>query len=350
MKSDIIAIQSRDYWFKIIEMLQQNWALIDIDPDGSCLVYFMHDGSGVFDEMHFTSEQEAQSQLKQNGFRRYAEDSKAQEFISTPKSPFYKDSHPNGPIYSSGRYWSRTKHRDKNSVKDGKQTPYNCHTSKKLQDCFIKKPWQGEDPKKACFLFVGLDANFEPESKIPPAFFKGEILTYLDDGVGYWQKRGFHHPFMHPDYRGSGRLYHERFAQIGFKPDEANLVSFVELLHVPTTGRSNLNANDLCPDHLYKLADWFSRGSAQYIFFVSSKVTRLIRQAKNSHDFDLLPLNHVQMDKDFKDLKVLRKKNGQTIYGIYHFSVHYREQVTVLERQIAQIREIVRTFTQPRAL
>ena len=108
MKRDIVEIRSRDYWFKIVEMLQQNWALIDIDPSGLCLVYFVHDGSGVFDEMHFTSEQEAQSQSKQNGFRRYAEDIRAQEFIGAPKPPFSKDSHPNGPIYSSGRYWSHS--------------------------------------------------------------------------------------------------------------------------------------------------------------------------------------------------------------------------------------------------
>ena len=108
MKRDIIEIRSRDYWFKIVEMLQQNWALIDMDPMGSCVVYFLHDGSGVFDEIHFRSDQEAQSQLKQNGFHRYADAIKAQSFIDTPKPPFYKDSHPNGPIYSSGRYWSHS--------------------------------------------------------------------------------------------------------------------------------------------------------------------------------------------------------------------------------------------------
>jgi hypothetical protein len=223
---------------------------------------------------------------------------------------------------------------------------YNCHTSKKLKDCFIKQPWQGNNPKKARFLFVGLDANFDANIENNATFFKEEILMYLEDGVGYWQKRGFHHPFMHPYYSGSGRLYHERFAKIGFKPYEADLVSFVELLHVPTTGGNNLDAFDLCPTHLRKLADWFNCGSARYIFFVSSKVTELVRRTRNTHDLELLPPNQVKMDDDFKDLKVLRKKNGQTIYGIYHFSLHYREQVIVLERQIAQIREIVHKFVE----
>ncbi len=225
---------------------------------------------------------------------------------------------------------------------------YICHTSKRLKDCFIKKPWQGNNPQKARFLFVGLDANFDENIENISPFFKEEISTYLDDGVGYWKDRGFHHPFMHRDYHGSGRLYHDRFSRIGFKPDDADLVSFVELLHVPTTGRSNLNASDLSLEHLNKLAEWFDYGSAMYIFFVSRKVTELMRQKKPS--LDLLPQNQVIINDDFENLKVLRKKNGQIIYEIYHLSCHYDWQWSMLERQINDIRAIVRTFTQPHAL
>jgi hypothetical protein len=67
----------------------------------------VHDGSGVFDEMTFTTEQEAKAQLTKNGFNRYSEDIKAQKIIGVPEPPFYKARHPNGPIYSSGRYWNR---------------------------------------------------------------------------------------------------------------------------------------------------------------------------------------------------------------------------------------------------
>ena len=225
---------------------------------------------------------------------------------------------------------------------------YTCHTSERLKDCFIKKPWQGNNPQKARFLFVGLDANFDKNIEtISPTFFKEEIKTYLDNGAGYWKKRKFHHPFMDSHYKGSGKRYHEIFSSIGFKPDDADLVSFVELLHVPTTGRSKLNASDLSLEHLNKLADWFDHGSAMYIFFVSGKVTKLMRQTKPS--LDLLPQNQVKMDDNFKDLKVLRKKNGQTIYEIYHLSC-FGWQWPKLERQIAQIREIVRTFTHPQGL
>ena len=100
----LVEISSRDYWFKIVEFLQQNWALIDETPDG-CVVFFFGDTSGVFDRLTFLSVEEAETALRRNGFARFAEDKKAQEFIAIPEPPFYESSHPNGPIYSSKRFW-----------------------------------------------------------------------------------------------------------------------------------------------------------------------------------------------------------------------------------------------------
>ena len=99
-----IQIDSRDYWFKIVDFLQQNWALIDPDRNG-VVVYFFGDTSGVFDELIFTSKQEAEAGLRRNGFRLYAEDLDAHKFISVPNAPFTRSTHPAGPIYSSGQYW-----------------------------------------------------------------------------------------------------------------------------------------------------------------------------------------------------------------------------------------------------
>ena len=48
-------IKSTDFWFKIIEFLQQNWALIEEQSDSGCIVCFIHDASGVFDRMSFES-------------------------------------------------------------------------------------------------------------------------------------------------------------------------------------------------------------------------------------------------------------------------------------------------------
>ena len=186
------------------------------------------------------------------------------------------------------------------------QMPYNCHPSHKLRDCFKKKPWQGNDPTKAHFIFVGLDANFNAniENTLP------EIFDYLNDGVKYWQSNHekVHHPFRLGHYHGDGRKYHDRFATIGFTPEHAELVSFIELLDIPTTGGSNLRASDLLPDHLCKLAKWFDCGTVRYIFFVSSKVTKLMRQTRESNGLDLLPPDRVKMDDDFENLKVLREK------------------------------------------
>jgi hypothetical protein len=106
MHGNEIEIRSRDYWFKIVEFLQQNWALIDQDANGpGCTVYFFGDTAGVFDRLRFPSVAEAEVALLRNGFKRYATDPKAQEFIAKPEPPFWESRHPNGAIYSSGRYW-----------------------------------------------------------------------------------------------------------------------------------------------------------------------------------------------------------------------------------------------------
>ena len=99
-----VEIRSRDYWFKIVEFLQQNWALIDENPDG-CTVFFFGDTSGVFDRLSFPSVAEAEAALRRNGFDRFSADKKAQEFIAIPQPPFHERPHPNGPIYSSGKFW-----------------------------------------------------------------------------------------------------------------------------------------------------------------------------------------------------------------------------------------------------
>lgn len=96
---------SSDYWFKVVEFLQQNWALIDVNEDSTATVIFLNDASGIFDQMFFSSADEAQKGLRKNGFMPLSEDKEAQKFIATPKGPFEEARHPNGPIYSSGRFW-----------------------------------------------------------------------------------------------------------------------------------------------------------------------------------------------------------------------------------------------------
>lgn len=103
-QGDNIETQSRDYWFKVVDFLQQNWALIDPAEHGT-VVWFFGDTAGVFDELRFESEAAALKALNRNGFKRFSDDQEAQKFIAIPEGPFRRRSHPNGPIYSSGRYW-----------------------------------------------------------------------------------------------------------------------------------------------------------------------------------------------------------------------------------------------------
>ena len=97
-------INNRDFWIKVVGMLQQNWALIGKNGDSNA-VYFLDDMGKVFDHIDFESVDEAQAALARNGFRLFAEEKKLQEIISSPREPFTYGSHPSGKIYSSGDYW-----------------------------------------------------------------------------------------------------------------------------------------------------------------------------------------------------------------------------------------------------
>ncbi len=209
---------------------------------------------------------------------------------------------------------------------------YELHPSERLKAHFREKPWQGADPFQALFLFVGLDANYDAsvEKTLP------EIFGYLDDGVAFWRQHGegVHHPFRLPHYSGSGKRYHDKFAEIGFTPQHAPLVSFVELLHLPTNGRSELKSSDLSPDHLRWMARIFNDGSSKYVF-LPQKVARLMRKTKHFPWLPAKPLRNVG------NLPVFCERNGQTVYKAYHFSC-YGWQLPVLNRQIAQIGDIVR--------
>lgn len=210
--------------------------------------------------------------------------------------------------------------------------PYTRHPSEKLVSIFKQKPWQGNDPAKAKFIFMGLDANYDAniEKSLP------EIFEYLYCGVDFWRLKKVHHPFRLPHYHGCGRKYHDKFAEIGFTPEQAELVSFVEILHEPTEGRSNLILEDLSDEHLEFILDIMQRGTAKYIFMFS-RVVSILQQTKL---FQWLPRSPIAQDGD---LKVLRESNGQKIYQMYHLSC-YGWQLKVLNKQINQIRRIVETI------
>jgi hypothetical protein len=103
--NDVLPIKGADPWVKVVDMLQQNWASIEPSEAGGVSVWFYGDTSYVFDRIDFATELDAQKALRRNGFSRFAGDPELQSFLCAPEPPFRQGRHPNGPIYSSGRYW-----------------------------------------------------------------------------------------------------------------------------------------------------------------------------------------------------------------------------------------------------
>jgi len=91
------------WWVKIVGFLQQNWAIIR--SDGVTIVLFANDLGGIFDWIEFSDEWSAQRALTRNGFSEFDKDLALREFLMPPEKVIGFRSHPDGPIYSSGRFW-----------------------------------------------------------------------------------------------------------------------------------------------------------------------------------------------------------------------------------------------------
>jgi hypothetical protein len=187
---------------------------------------------------------------------------------------------------------------------------YKAHPSRELNNHFARRPYQGVEPSSATYLFIGLDANYDPNIERNPIF--PHLLKYHDDGVGFWRRHGVHHPFLLPGYKGDGCRYHKTFARIGFAPEHAALVSFAELLHVPTVGRNQLAPADLDAAHLQMLRSAILGGKPKQIF-VSAGVARLM-QASNA--FPWLSKNPTGSGP----LPVLYSGADREVYLHLHFS------------------------------
>jgi hypothetical protein len=207
---------------------------------------------------------------------------------------------------------------------------YTAHPSAALRSLFALRPFQGVAPTEATFVFVGLDANYEADLEHKPIFSK--VREYHEDGVAFWRRNRVHHPFLLPEYSGDGQFYHRSFARIGFGPEHAHRVSFVELLHVPTVGRNKLAPTDFSAPHLSMLNDALLHGRAKHIF-ISSGVSRLMHATKA---FGWLP----KAPGDYLGpLGVLYRHGTKVVYSHLHFSVYGKFE----ERKVneaAAIREL----------
>lgn len=93
-----------DWWVKVVEFLQQNWAL-PVPIERGYALLFIGDDARVFDRLDFADESSMLEALQRNGFEEFAKTPELQEFLCPPGPPISTRRHPNGLIYSSGRFW-----------------------------------------------------------------------------------------------------------------------------------------------------------------------------------------------------------------------------------------------------
>ena len=163
---------------------------------------------------------------------------------------------------------------------------YGPHPSGALRDLFASQriPFQGQRLEMARVVFLGLDANYDPELSSYPDFFE-RILEYHHDGVAFWKRHGVHHPFLLPEYplakNTGGVPYHRRFQAMGLSAEQADCIAFVELLNVPTTGRTQKTIfwRLFDADYATTLEHVLSDGRSRLVV-LSGSVLTAIREAK----------------------------------------------------------------------
>jgi hypothetical protein len=197
--------------------------------------------------------------------------------------------------------------------------PYNRHTNSELIEEFHKAPvpYQGADPTRARCVFIGLDANFDKDIENSEIF--DDVKSYLRDGPEFWRQNKVHHPFL-KKYTGGGRYYHTEFSQIGFTSQHADCVSFVEIVPVPTYGKSSLRTSDIrseeIKNHLRELSKIIIHGS-QHVF-ISKSVGKLLRA---SEYFSWLPPEPtLDSSGNLKHLKLWDNDVRKCVYCHTHFS------------------------------
>lgn len=208
---------------------------------------------------------------------------------------------------------------------------YYKHPSTTLNRLFSNRPYQGTDPMKAKYLFIGLDANYAED--IDQSGISQEMYEYLDDGVLFWEKYGVHHPFLLDNYQGDGKFYHRSFSKIGFTQLHASEIAFVELLHLPTYGRSKLVPSDLDKQHLAWLNHVILEGNSKYIF-IPPRVGEIMLKTRY---FSWITTKPYCTDNA---LKIWFKNERKTVFWHYHFSA-YGKFAATKEKQAVAIRALI---------
>lgn len=129
-----------------------------------------------------------------------------------------------------------------------------------------------------------------------------------------------------------GTLCRRNFAKIGFTPADASSVSFIELLDVPTVGRSRLEPRDLDERHLGRINALVTGGEPRYVF-VSAGVVRLMLA---SRAFSWLK----PQIRPQAVLPLLYSCGGTRVHLHLHFS-NYGKFQAQLEREAIEIARLI---------
>lgn len=207
---------------------------------------------------------------------------------------------------------------------------YNVHPSEKLIQAFRQKPYQGCCPTQAEFLFIGLDANYAPNIEEQKIFSK--IIEYHEDAISFWQKYNVHHPFLLDGYKGDGRKYHKEFSKIRLSCKDASRISFIELLHLPTTGRNDLKSSDLDKNHLQYIHKAIFSEHTKAVF-ISDAVFKLMKKTS------IFSWMNDAKQIEGHTLKVFHEKKP-LIYKHLHFSTYGKFQAQK-EEEIKAIHNII---------
>ena len=197
---------------------------------------------------------------------------------------------------------------------------FQKHTSAKMVELFNRKPFQGQHPEKSEIIFLSSDANYSPE--ISNHHFFDKVVEYQEDGVGFWEKSNYHHPFLLPDYPFNklkgGVTFHRNFNKLGLTSEYATSISFLELLDIPTIGNKSENMdlfyNLISEEHL-RYIDHLILGGGGKLFFISICVFRNMLKFKREYQvFEWL-------NNSFSRKTQYSKTLGENkIQKIYHFS------------------------------
>ncbi|MGP1717176.1 MAG: hypothetical protein ACTS9Y_08360 [Methylophilus sp.] len=206
---------------------------------------------------------------------------------------------------------------------------YNQHPSLALRNLFKEKPYQGANPEKARFIFMGLDANYA--ANIDSSSVYDKILEYHTDGVAFWKKYNVHHPFLLGNYFGDGKKYHKNFTKIGLLSTHADDISFIELINVPTVGRSMLTKEDLNSHHLKWLGHLIESKQPKSIFISNSVLNLLLKTELSKY------LSNQLVNKN--PLSKVSIFNDTTFYKHLHFSNYgkFQLQMDIEAKLISQL-------------